>query len=98
MDSHTLPRTTSKTSVPRWQHEAACRGLSTELFFPARGEPLAPPQTVCAGCKVRAECFEHAVEARERFGIWGGTSERERRRIRIDRARRRPGDVGTVAS
>ena len=59
--------------------EEATRG---ELFFPVRGSSTREAKEVCRGCVVRGECLEYAVAARERFGIWGGLSERERRRER----------------
>jgi len=63
----------------------ACRGVDPDVFFPDRGESLEPAKAVCAQCAVRDECLEFALLAGERFGVWGGTSERERRRIRRDR-------------
>ena len=71
----------------RWQLGAACRGLDPALFFPARGESTAEAKTVCASCDVDAECLGHALGQNgrgrlERFGIWGATSERERRQLR----------------
>jgi len=63
----------------------ACRGTDPDVFFPDRGESLEPAKQVCAGCVVRDECLEHALRNGERFGVWGGTSERERRRIRRQR-------------
>ena len=69
-----------------WRSLAACRGLDTELFFPGRGESAPEATAVCAACVVRAECRNYAVETRQLFGIWGGTSERQRRRLRAERA------------
>ena len=63
----------------------ACRGSDPDVFFPDRGESLEPAKRICAECVVRDECLEHALASGERFGVWGGTSERERRRIRRDR-------------
>ena len=60
----------------------ACRGADAELFFPDRGESLEPAKAVCAACAVSAECLQYALDAGERFGVWGGTSERERRKLR----------------
>lgn len=65
-----------------WIAKANCRGIDPELFFPERGESLRPAQEVCAGCVVRDECLEYAIAYGEHHGIWGGTSERERRRLR----------------
>lgn len=66
--------------APHWRRLAACRGEDTEIFFPARGETTRPARSVCELCPVRAPCLEHGLY--EKFGIWGGKSERERRRMR----------------
>ncbi len=71
-----------------WQSEAACRGMGTEVFYTDRGESTKPPKDVCAGCPVRAACLEYALAAGEQFGVWGGLSENERRRLRDARRRR----------
>jgi WhiB family transcriptional regulator, redox-sensing transcriptional regulator len=71
-----------------WQDHANCLGLDADLFFPERGESCAEAKAVCAGCSVRRECLEYALANNEQFGIWGGTSYRERRAIR---RRRRAG-------
>lgn len=68
-----------------WTDYAACAGVDPELFFPGRGESLRPARAVCARCVVRAQCLEHAITNEEHHGVWGGTSERERRRIRRQR-------------
>jgi WhiB family redox-sensing transcriptional regulator len=72
-----------------WIELAACRGLDAALFFPTRGEWTRAAREVCGGCPVRAECLEHALDAGEKFGIWGGKTERQRRAMR--RARQRAG-------
>ena len=74
-----------------WLTRAACRGMDPELFFPERGEPTEPAKAVCAGCPVRGECLDYALTNVERFGIWGGLSERERRAIRRRQVRARRG-------
>lgn len=70
-----------------WSKRAACRGLDPLIFFPATDEDAAPAKAVCEGCSVRELCLEHALGSREREGVWGGCTERERRRI-IRRRRR----------
>lgn len=65
---------------PEWMQDAACRGVDPELFFPPQGGSVAAPKAVCTECPVRVECFDYG--ASERFGVWGGATERERRRIR----------------
>lgn len=67
---------------PAFMDLGSCRGMDPDLFFPDRGESLAPAQAICAECIVADECLEFALANGERFGVWGGTSERERRRIR----------------
>lgn len=72
-----------------WMAEGSCRGVAGAdgLFFPERGESTRDAKAVCADCPVKAECLEYALANSEKFGIWGGTSERERRRLRNDRRR-----------
>jgi WhiB family transcriptional regulator, redox-sensing transcriptional regulator len=64
-----------------WRERAACRGLDPDLFYPERGADPKPAQRICADCPVREECLDYAMERRE-IGIWGGTSEQERRRMK----------------
>ena len=70
-----------------WQSRAACVSQSDADFFPERGgkRDVAAAKAVCAGCPVRAECLDYALDMRVRFGIWGGLTTPERR----DAARRR---------
>lgn len=70
-----------------WSKRAACRGLDPLIFFPATDEDAGPAKAVCGECAVRERCLEHALGQREREGVWGGCTERERRRI-IRRRRR----------
>ena len=65
-----------------WQRRANCMGVDPELFFPERGASTREAKEVCRGCVVRVECLEFAIANSEKFGIWGGMSERERRRVR----------------
>lgn len=71
-----------RAPVGEWAKQAECRHLNPDLFFPERGEPVTAAKAVCAGCPVRAECLDYALANGEKHGIWGGTSERERRRMR----------------
>lgn len=68
-----------------WSEQANCRGVDPDLFYPERGVSTAEPKRVCSGCVVRDDCLEYALVNGEKFGIWGGLSERERRRIRRQR-------------
>ncbi len=65
-----------------WQTEALCAQTDPEAFFPEKGGSTRDAKKVCASCTVRSECLEYALANDERFGIWGGLSERERRRLR----------------
>lgn len=69
-------------SARAWQARANCMGVDPELFFPERGSSTREAKEVCRGCVVRIECLEFAIANSEKFGIWGGMSERERRRVR----------------
>ena len=71
---------------PTWQRKANCMGVDPDLFFPERGASTREAKEVCRGCVVREDCLEYALANGEKFGIWGGMSERERRRIRRQRA------------
>ncbi len=77
-----------------WMERANCLGCDPDLFYPERGESITQARAVCAGCVVRAECLEFALSTGEKLGIWGGLSERERRRLRRQRAH---GDRGVSA-
>jgi WhiB family redox-sensing transcriptional regulator len=70
-----------------WAEQAKCKDLDTEVFFPGRGEAVAPIKLICNVCPVVKPCLEYAMKSGEKFGVWGGTSERERRRIRGLRGR-----------
>jgi WhiB family redox-sensing transcriptional regulator len=70
-------------SATTWRKHAACRGLDVEIFYPATEDEFdaIEAKAVCALCPVRQACLEFALAHREREGIWGGATERERRRI-----------------
>ena len=65
-----------------WQDRALCSQTDPEAFFPEKGGSTREAKKVCLGCDVRVECLEYALANDERFGIWGGLSERERRRVK----------------
>ena len=81
-----------------WQRKANCMGVDPDLFFPERGASTREAKEVCRGCVVREDCLEYALANGEKFGIWGGMSERERRRIRRRRALERRGESAASAS
>ncbi|SDX87577.1 transcription factor WhiB [Saccharopolyspora shandongensis] len=65
-----------------WQERALCAQTDPEAFFPEKGGSTREAKRICAGCEVRSECLEYALQHDERFGIWGGLSERERRKLK----------------
>lgn len=65
-----------------WQERSLCAQTDPEAFFPEKGGSTREAKKVCIGCEVRQECLEYALEHDERFGIWGGLSERERRKLK----------------
>ncbi len=65
-----------------WQEQALCAQTDPEAFFPEKGGSTREAKKVCASCEVRSQCLEYALENDERFGIWGGLSERERRKLK----------------
>jgi WhiB family redox-sensing transcriptional regulator len=71
---------------PEWQERALCAQTDPEAFFPEKGGSTREAKRICQGCDVRAECLDYALAHDERFGIWGGLSERERRRLRREAA------------
>ena len=75
-----------------WQDRALCAQTDPEAFFPEKGGSTREAKKVCRGCEVRAECLEFALAHDERFGIWGGMSERERRQLK----RKDPGERDTI--
>lgn len=65
-----------------WQDRARCRDVDVDAFFPERGESSREAKEICAACPVRIECLNYALHNDERHGVWGGMTERERRRLR----------------
>ena len=76
-----------------WMDDGLCLGLDPDVFFPSEGstaQDVAKAKAVCALCKVREDCFEYAMANREKHGVWGGTSPRDRGSIwRRERLARR---------
>lgn len=68
--------------VLAWQADALCAQTDPEAFFPEKGGSTREAKRICEQCEVRAECLDYALQNDERFGIWGGLSERERRKLR----------------
>ena len=64
-----------------WRNRAACRGVDPDVFYPVSDEEAEVARAICAQCPVREACLEYALANRERDGVWGGATERERRRM-----------------
>lgn len=80
---------TDLSQRPAWWVRGACVGVTNErIFFPQRGDKVSPAKKICATCTVRVECLEYALDHHEKFGIWGGLSERQRRKLRRERNRK----------
>jgi WhiB family redox-sensing transcriptional regulator len=69
-----------------WKKDGNCYGVDPKLFFPETGVGVDESKQACNGCEVEVKCLEFALEFNEEFGVWGGKSERERRKIRRQRA------------
>ncbi len=80
-----LPWAAGPAAEDAWRLDALCAETDPEAFFPEKGGSTREAKRVCTGCEVRVECLEFALASDERFGIWGGLSERERRRLRLQR-------------
>ncbi len=72
----------AETGVLSWREQALCAQTDPEAFFPEKGGSTREAKRICVGCDVKGECLEYALGQDERFGIWGGLSERERRRLK----------------
>jgi len=78
---------TKDTKTLTWRHLAACRGVDPDIFYPVSDEDAEDAKAICTQCPVQGACLEWALANRESDGVWGGATERERRRI-IRRRRR----------
>ena len=77
----------SQQVYPRdnWEQSAECRGMDPNVFFPTDGLGVQAAQKICSECPVRPDCLEFALKNHTDHGIWGGVSERERRRLQRGR-------------
>ncbi|MEY4173413.1 MAG: hypothetical protein RI900_578 [Actinomycetota bacterium] len=71
----------------QWRQLGACRGLEPGIFYPDDDDEALEAKSVCAECSVRVACLEYALNQREKAGVWGGATERERRRMIRQRRR-----------
>lgn len=72
---------------PPWQANGACREHPVDVFFPRKGASAANAKAICAACPVRSECLNYALSDPGIVGVWGATTERERKRMRSVRLR-----------
>lgn len=86
-------------ALDAWRRWSACQGLDPQIFFPAEDDEaqIALAKAVCDGCMVRDSCLEYAIEQREHEGVWGGLTDRERRRL-VRRRRRERLDAERVSA
>ena len=70
-----------------WRRHSACRGLDPDIFYPETDEEALAAKLVCGECSVQETCLEFALQGREKEGVWGGATEKERRRILRQRRR-----------
>jgi WhiB family redox-sensing transcriptional regulator len=73
---------TAALKTPEWFDDGLCAQTDPEVFFPEKGGSTREAKQVCMACPIRVRCAEYALDHDERFGVWGGLSERERRRLR----------------
>jgi WhiB family redox-sensing transcriptional regulator len=79
VDVASLP--THPTPPDFWQERAACFGVEPDVFFPISEEEAGPALAFCGACPIREECLSWALKNGERYGVWGGTTEQQRRRL-----------------
>ncbi|MDQ0994110.1 WhiB family redox-sensing transcriptional regulator [Streptomyces sp. V3I7] len=65
-----------------WQEDALCAQTGADFFFPEPGSSVREAKRICALCPIRTACLEYALDSDERFGVWGGLSEKERLALR----------------
>ncbi|MGY0490518.1 WhiB family transcriptional regulator [Streptomyces sp. WG-D5] len=74
--------TTLAPAGPTWRDQALCAQTGADFFFPEPGSSVREAKEICGLCEMRRSCLEYALENDERFGVWGGMSEKERERLR----------------
>jgi WhiB family transcriptional regulator, redox-sensing transcriptional regulator len=77
----------NQNKTPAWRQRAACRGVDPDIFYPVSEEEAEEARAICRSCPVVETCLEWALTNRERDGVWGGATERERRRMIRQRRR-----------
>ena len=79
VDVDVLPADPSPPDV--WQERSACFGIDPDVFFPISEEEAGPALAFCSACTIRSECLSWALKNGERYGVWGGLTEQQRRRL-----------------
>lgn len=79
VDLGSLPANPSPPDM--WQEEAACFGIDPDVFFPTSEEEAGPALAYCSACGIRETCLAWALKSGERYGVWGGLTEQQRRRL-----------------
>ncbi|MGA4838568.1 WhiB family transcriptional regulator [Streptomyces sp. G45] len=72
-----------------WQEQALCAQTGPDFFFPEPGSSVREAKRICRLCEMRSACLTYALDNDERFGVWGGLSEKERQNLRREQATRR---------
>ncbi len=78
---HRIESPTEVDTITAWMSEGNCRNYPPAVFFPSDGVGVDRARKICTDCPVALQCLEYALEERIEHGVWGGCSERERRRI-----------------
>lgn len=92
-DPYNMP--TEPLPAESWRSQALCAQIDSEIFFPDKGGSTKDAKQICSLCPVRLECLQTALDREERFGVWGGLSERERRRLNAPRRPKIPAPTRT---
>jgi WhiB family transcriptional regulator, redox-sensing transcriptional regulator len=79
IDLKTLPPNPSPPDM--WQDQAACFGIDPDTFFPTSEDEAGPALAYCTACPIRQTCLAWALKNGERYGVWGGLTEQQRRRV-----------------
>jgi WhiB family transcriptional regulator, redox-sensing transcriptional regulator len=92
-----LSTSTADLMPPQWHEEAACKGLAADIFYPLDDDAVSVAKSVCGECSAQERCLEYALAVREKDGVWGGATERERRSL-MRRRRRAAAKVKPAAA